>query len=83
MGLILLFSCASVGLFGTWAGLGLPSLFVLYNKKLESILQLALAEGRVTPELSAILNDQRNRISHLMEEVLVLVVAALMVLKPF
>jgi uncharacterized membrane protein len=57
--------------------------FVPYNKKLESILRPALAEGRVTPELAAALDDRRNKISHLAEEVLMLAIAALMVLKPF
>lgn len=61
----------------------IPTVFVPYNKKLESILQPALAEGRVTPELAAILDDRRNKLSHLIEEVFMLTVAALMVLKPF
>jgi len=59
------------------------AVFVPYNKKVESLLQLALAQGSVTPELSAALDDRRNKISHIFEEILVLVVAALMVLKPF
>jgi len=57
--------------------------FVPHNKKVESILQHAPAEGRVTPELTAALDDNRNKISHFIEEVLVFAVAALMVLKPF
>jgi len=61
----------------------IAAVFVPYNKKLESILQPALADGRVTSQLAAALDDQRNKISHIIEEVLVLAIAALMVLKPF
>jgi hypothetical protein len=57
--------------------------FVPYNKKVEALLQTALAEGRITPELSAALDDKLNRQAHHIEEVVVLTVAALMVLKPF
>jgi hypothetical protein len=49
----------------------------------ESLLQTALAAGRVTPELRTALHDQTNRLAHQAEEIVVLVVAALMVLKPF
>ena len=61
----------------------IPSIFIPHNKKVESLLQIALAEGRVTPELSMALQDRRNRWAHRVEEAIVLVVAALMVLKPF
>jgi uncharacterized membrane protein len=57
--------------------------FVPHNKKVESILQGALAQARITPELTSVLADRRNRIAHYFEEAIVLVVAALMVLKPF
>jgi uncharacterized membrane protein len=57
--------------------------FIPYNKKVEAILQAALAEGRVTPELSAALKDRVNKQAHLIEEILIVVIAALMVLKPF
>jgi uncharacterized membrane protein len=59
------------------------SVFIPYNKKLESILQSALSEGRVTPELNAALADKMNKMAHHVEEVMVLVITALMVLKPF
>jgi hypothetical protein len=49
----------------------------------ESILQTTLAEGHITPELSAALDDKVNRLAHYSEEIIVLIVAALMVLKPF
>lgn len=59
------------------------AVFVPYNMKVEALLESALAQGSVTTELSAALDDRRNNISHLIEETLILVVAALMVLKPF
>ena len=59
------------------------AVFIPYNKRLELIIQTALTEGRVTPDLSAALNDKTNRLAHLIEEVGVIVIAALMVLKPF
>lgn len=61
----------------------IPGVFIPHNKKVESLLQPALAEERVTPELNAALNDRRNLMAHRAEEAIVLVVAALMVLKPF
>lgn len=61
----------------------IPSAFLPHNKKVAALLQTALAEGRVTPELSAVLADQKNKAAHYTEEVIILVVAALMVLKPF
>jgi uncharacterized membrane protein len=61
----------------------IPAVFIPHNKKVESLLQTALAEGRVTPELSAALNDNRNQWAHRAEEIIILVIAALMVLKPF
>jgi hypothetical protein len=61
----------------------IPGVFVPHNKKVDSLLQKALSEGHPTPELSAALNDRRNLLAHRAEEAIVLVVAALMVLKPF
>jgi uncharacterized membrane protein len=61
----------------------IPVVFIPHNKKVETLLQTAQAEGHVTPELSAALNDRRNLMAHRAEEAIVLVVAALMVLKPF
>ena len=58
-------------------------IFLPHNKKVESLLHSALAEGRVTPELSTALNDPTNRWAHYAEEIIVLAIAALMVLKPF
>jgi uncharacterized membrane protein len=61
----------------------IPAVFVPHNKKVESILQAALAQGGVTPELVSALDDKTNRLAHHVEEIIVLAVAALMVLKPF
>lgn len=61
----------------------IPGVFIPHNKKVAALLQAALTEGRVTSELTATLNDKKNLIAHYAEEVIVLVVAALMVLKPF
>lgn len=60
-----------------------PTVFLPHNKKVDSLLQTALAEGHVTPELSAALNNQTNQLAHHVEEGIILAVAALMVLKPF
>jgi hypothetical protein len=59
------------------------TLFVPHNKKVESMLQSALAQGSMTSELTVALNDNRNKLAHYAEEVIVLVVTALMVMKPF
>ena len=61
----------------------IPGVFMPHNKRVAALLQTALEEGRVTPELSAALNDRRNLLAHHAEEAIVLIVAALMVLKPF
>ena len=61
----------------------IPTIFVPHNKKVESLLQDAETEGRVTPELQATLTDRRNLMAHRVEEAIILIVAALMVLKPF
>ena len=61
----------------------IPAVFLPHNKKVESLLQTALAEGRVTPDLSAALKDKKNQVAHHAEEIIVLAIAALMVLKPF
>jgi uncharacterized membrane protein len=57
--------------------------FIPYNKKLESIIQAVHAEGHVTPELRAVLDDKVNKLAQHIEEIAILAVATLMVLKPF
>ena len=61
----------------------IPIVFVPYNKKVESILQVSLAEGRITSDLTSVLHDKTNKLAHYVEEVIVIVITALMVLKPF
>jgi hypothetical protein len=61
----------------------IPAVFIPHNKKVEGLLQIAFSEGQVTPELVASLNDKKNALAHHVEEIIVLLVAALMVLKPF
>lgn len=61
----------------------IPGVFVPHNRKVEALLKSAQQNGRVTPELSAALSDQKNKLAHYAEELIVLAVAALMVLKPF
>ena len=61
----------------------IPGVFLPHNKKVATLLQTALAEGHVTSELSTALNDKKNQMAHHAEEIIILVVAALMVLKPF
>ncbi len=57
--------------------------FVPHNKKLESILEAALAEGHVTFALRAAMDDKTLAIAHHFEQVAIILIAALMVLKPF
>jgi len=61
----------------------IPAVFIPHNKKVGALLQTSVAEVHVTPELSAALNDKKNQVAHHAEEIIVLVIAALMVLKPF
>jgi len=60
-----------------------PTVFVPRGKKFEPVLQNALAEGRVTPELRAAMDDPVVKLAHIYEQVSVIVVVALMVFKPF
>ena len=60
-----------------------PVVYLPRGKKYEPLLQAALAEGRVTPELRAALDDRVVKLAHLYEEVMVIVVVALMVFRPF
>ena len=61
----------------------IPAIFIPHNKNVESLLKIALTQGRVTPELKAAIHDRRNAVAHLAEELIILVITALMVLKPF
>ena len=61
----------------------IPAVFIPHNKRVEVLLQNALLESRLTPELIAALNDKTNKLAHYAEEIIVLVITGLMVLKPF
>ena len=60
-----------------------PMLLVPRGRKFEPILQAALAEGQITPELRIAMNVKVVRLAHLYEGFSLLVIMALMVTKPF
>ena len=60
-----------------------PLVFLPRGKKFDLVLADALVEGQITPELRAELDDRVVRFAHLYENVMVVVVVALMVFKPF
>jgi hypothetical protein len=57
--------------------------FIPRGKVFEAAFQGAVKQGRVTPELSTAFNDPAVRAAHTYELVLMAVIVALMVLKPF
>jgi uncharacterized membrane protein len=57
--------------------------FLPHNKKVEALMKSSLAEGRVSLELTAALDNRKNSLAHHVEEIVIIFVAALMVLKPF
>ncbi len=59
------------------------TVFIPHNRKVQALVQSALTEGRITPQLSSALADRPNQLAHHAEEAIILTVAALMVLKPF
>ncbi len=61
----------------------IPVVFIPHNKKVEPLLDAAVAQGSITPELRLALGDGRNEMAHYAQEALVLLITALMVLKPF
>jgi uncharacterized membrane protein len=61
----------------------IPTIFIPRGKKFEPILQEALAKGQITSELRAAMNDNTVKLAHLYEEVSIIAIVALMVLKPF
>jgi uncharacterized membrane protein len=60
-----------------------PTILVPRGKKFEPILQEALAQNEITPQLRGAMDDKLVRMAHLYEEAAVIIIAALMVLKPF
>ena len=61
----------------------IPTVLIPRGKKFEPILQAALAKGQITSELRAAMNDNTVKLAHRYEEVALIVIVALMVLKPF
>jgi hypothetical protein len=59
------------------------ALFVPNNRRLEPMIQSALAEESVTPELRDALSDKVIIWAHHFEEAAGIVIVALMVFKPF
>lgn len=60
-----------------------PFIFVPRGKLFDVVLEKALAEGQITPELRAALDDKVVKLAHIYEAVMVIVIVALMVFKPF
>lgn len=63
--------------------LTVPLVFAPRGKKFDLVLKKALAEGRITAELRAELDDKVIRALHVVEIVLVGLIVWLMVFKPF
>ena len=61
----------------------IPTVFVPRGKVFDPILQDALAKGEITPELRAAMNDNAVKLAHIYEEVSLIIITVLMVLKPF
>jgi uncharacterized membrane protein len=60
-----------------------PTIFLPRGRKFEPLLQAALSKGEITAELRAAMDDGVVKTAHIYEEVSVIVVVILMVLKPF
>ncbi|MGE5252159.1 MAG: DUF2269 family protein [Bacteroidota bacterium] len=60
-----------------------PAIFLPWGRRMEPILRSALVQGAVTPELRDALEDRRVSLAHRIEEIAILLIVALMVLKPF
>ena len=60
-----------------------PTVFLPRGKKFEPLLQAALAEGQITPQLQAAMDDKVVKLAHYYEEISIIIIVALMVLKPF
>jgi uncharacterized membrane protein len=61
----------------------IPTVLVPRGKVFEPLLQEALTKGQITPELRAAMNDNIVKLAHRYEEVALVIITALMVLKPF
>lgn len=61
----------------------IPTVLIPRGKRFEPILQAALVKGQITSELRAATNDNTVKLAHRYEEVALIIITALMVLKPF
>lgn len=59
-----------------------PLVFLPRGRNFEQALNIALAEGRITPALRIQLDDRVVKVAHLYEEVSLVLIVALMVFKP-
>lgn len=57
--------------------------FLPHRRRVEAALAQASAQGRVTDDLSTLLNDPTQHLAHRAEEVMTIAIVILMVLKPF
>jgi uncharacterized membrane protein len=60
----------------------IPTVLVPRGKIFEPILQAALVQGQITPELRVAMNDNAVKFAHRYEEIALVVIVALMVFKP-
>jgi uncharacterized membrane protein len=60
-----------------------PTVLIPRGKKFGVILEAALAKGEMTPELRMAMDDRVVKLAHRYEEVALVLIVALMVLKPF
>lgn len=60
-----------------------PTVLVPRGRKFEPALRQALTQNEITPQLRAAMDDRVVRFAHIYEEAAVIIIAALMVLKPF
>jgi hypothetical protein len=61
----------------------IPTIFLPHRRRLEHALHLASQQGHMTSELRTVIATRPVRIWHIYEEVAVVAVVILMVLKPF
>ncbi|MCX6066624.1 MAG: DUF2269 family protein [Chloroflexi bacterium] len=60
-----------------------PTVKIPHGKKFEQLLQTALTQGKFSPELHTAMDDKAIKLVYLYEEVSLIAMVALMVLKPF
>ena len=60
-----------------------PTIKIPHGKNFEQVLQTAMMDGQISPELHTAMNDKVIKLVYLYEEVSLIALVALMVLKPF